>query len=58
MKASQDYQIAPETIRIGLLFGLMTYNEKDDVYELTDKGDKYLKEWCAEQISIARIMAI
>lgn len=51
------FDVAEETIRIGLLFDLMRKASDEDVYELTDKGSTYLNSWCEEQIAIARCWA-
>jgi len=60
MKPQYRYikNVSDETIRIGLLFGLMQKVPGKDVYELTPKGSDWLREWCDEQLAIARCMAL
>lgn len=50
--------VSDETIRIGLLFGLMQKAPDEDAYELTPKGAKWLDEWIDEQLAIARCQAL
>lgn len=51
------YDITDETLRIGLMFGLMRKARDEDAYELTEKGSTYLHSWCEEQLAIARCWA-
>lgn len=43
--------VGRETISLGLLMGLMRFNEEDDVYELTPVGDAWLRQWCEQKLA-------
>lgn len=51
-------EVPEETLRIGLLFGLMRKAQDEDVYEFTPKGAEWFDKWLDDQLAIARMMAL
>jgi hypothetical protein len=43
--------VARETISVGMALGLMRYDVKDEMYELTPIGDAWLRQWCEQKLS-------
>lgn len=50
MPESETIDASEETIRIGLMFGLMEWNVRRKVHVLTPKGSDYLRGWIDEKI--------
>lgn len=52
-----DLDLDERTIQLGVAMGLMRWNEAEQVYELTRKGQKWLRDYCDNEIAVARMWA-
>ncbi len=50
---STVFEVDERDVLLAVLCGLAVRAE-DGIYDLTEKGDKWLREWCREQIEKAQ----
>lgn len=48
-----DIAIPDETVRLGVLLGLMTFDQSARVYVLTATGREWLRSWCEDKLAEA-----